>query len=64
MHTILHPPIALISNIGGRRGIKMEKRDNETPQVSRSIAEWVADAVFFLVLGGVVATIFYLGLLL
>jgi hypothetical protein len=42
----------------------MDRRGNEAPEVKRSVGEWVADAVFFLVLGGVVAAIFYLGFLL
>ena len=42
----------------------MDKRSNETPQARRSVGEWFADAFSLLVVGGVVAAIFYLGFLL
>ena len=45
-------------------GVSMDKRSNEAPQVRRSVGEWVADGFSLLVVGGVVAAVFYLGFLL
>jgi len=41
----------------------MGQRPEQTPQSRRSVREWVADVIFFIVLVGVIAAIFYLGFL-
>ena len=42
----------------------MDRDTNEAPQARRSVGEWVADAFSLIVVGGVVAAVFYLGFLL
>ena len=41
----------------------MGQRPDPTTQAKRSVGEWLADVVFFIVLAGVIAAIFFLGFL-